>query len=213
MADPVRITRAKVLVHPTGHLLSIETCRQHLEVVPIDGDSDNETHPDDGLILDMLDAAVAHAEQFTGLSILLRTWEAALDSFPAGAIELPRPPLVELQSFSVVNDSDGELDPATYVVDDYGTPEQPVLLWPAVSWPTITKATNTIKVRFRAGYQSETDPDSDAPPLPRSLRSAILLTLGHLYANREDSVEKALASIPNGAEALMRPLRVRLGMA
>ncbi len=70
-----------------------------------------------------------------------------------------------------------------------------------------------MKVRYRSGYQSEEDPDSDAPPLPRSLRAAILLVLGHLYENREDSVEKALASIPNGAEALMRPLRVRLGMA
>lgn len=51
------------------------------------------------------------------------------------------------------------------------------------------------------------------PGSPRSLRAAILLVLGHLYENREDSVEKALASIPNGADALMRPLRVRLGMA
>lgn len=209
----VRILRAKVLVHPTGRLLSLDTCREHLEVVPIDGDSDNETHPDDALILGMLDAAVAHAEQFTGLSILVRTWEAALDQFPAAGFELPRPPLIELESFSVVNDSDGELDASTYVVDDYGTPEQPVVLRPVSSWPSIVNAPNTIKVRYRAGYQSEEDPDSDAAPLPRSLRSAILLLLAHLYENREDSVEKALASIPNGAEALMRPLRVRLGMA
>ena len=123
------------------------------------------------------------------------------------------PPFIELLSFSAVNDSDGEFDPADYVVDDYGTPEQPVVLRPATSWPQVTKAPNTVKVRYRAGYQTEEDPDSDAPPLPRSLRAAILLVLGHLYENREDSVEKALASIPNGAEALMRPLRVRLGMA
>ena len=212
MAD-VRILRAKVLTQPTGHLLSLESCRNHLEVVPIDGDSDNESHPDDGLILGMLDAAVAHAEQFTGLSILVRTWEAALDEFPAAGFELPRPPFIELESFSAVNDSDGELEASSYVVDDYGTPEQPVVLRPAAAWPTVTKAPNTIRVRYRAGYQSEEDPDSDAPPLPRSLRSAILLLLAHLYENREDSVEKALASIPNGAEALMRPLRVRLGMA
>ena len=212
MAD-VRILRAKVITHATGHLLSLETCRDHLEVVPIDGDSDNETHPDDALILGMLDAAVAHAEQFTGLSILVRTWEAAMDELPADGFELPRPPFLELLSFSAVNDSDGEFDPAAYVVDDYGTPEQPVVLRPATSWPTVTKAPNTVKVRYRSGYQSEEDPDSDAPPLPRSLRAATLLVLGHLYENREDSVEKALASIPNGAEALMRPLRVRLGMA
>lgn len=212
MAD-VRILRAKVITHATGRLLSLESCRNHLEIVPIDGDSDNESHPDDQLILGLLDAAVAHAEQFTGLSLLVRTWEAAMDEFPAEGFELPRPPFIELLSFSAVNDSDGELDPTTYVVDDYGTPEQPVVLRAASSWPTVTKAPNTIKVRYRAGYQAEEDPDSDAAPLPRSLRAAVLLVLGHLYENREDSVEKALASIPNGAEALMRPLRVRLGMA
>ena len=212
MAD-VRVLRAKVIAHPAGHVLSLETCRQHLEVIPIDGDSDNESHPDDALILGMLDAAVAHAEQFTGLSISLRTWEAALDEFPADGIELPRPPFIELLSFSAVNDSDGELDASTYLVDDYGTPEQPVVLRAVTSWPTVTKSPATVKIRYRAGYQSEEDPDSDAPPLPRSLRAALLLMLGHLYENREDSVEKALASIPNGAEALMRPLRVRLGMA
>lgn len=212
MAD-VRILRAKVITHATGRLLSLESCRNHLEIVPIDGDSDNESHPDDQLILGLLDAAVAHAEQFTSLSLLVRTWEAAMDEFPAAGFELPRPPFIELLSFSAVNDSDGELDPASYVVDDYGTPEQPVVLRATSSWPTVTKAPNTIKVRYRSGYQSEEDPDSDAPPLPRSLRSAVLLVLGHLYENREDSVDKALASIPNGAEALMRPLRVRLGMA
>jgi len=212
MAD-VRILRAKVITHATGRLLSLDTCREHLEVVPIDGDSDNETHPDDALILGMLDAAVAHAEQFTGLSLMVRTWEAAMDELPAAGFELPRPPFIELLSFSAVNDSDGEFDAASYLVDDYGTPEQPVVLRPTTTWPIVVKAPNTVKVRYRSGYQSEENPDSDAPPLPRSLRAAILLVLGHLYENREDSVEKALASIPNGAEALMRPLRVRLGMA
>lgn len=212
MAD-VRILRAKVITHATGRLLSLDTCREHLEVVPIDGDSDNETHPDDALILGMLDAAVAHAEQFTGLSLMVRTWEAAMDELPAAGFELPRPPFIELLSFSAVNDSDGEFDAASYLVDDYGTPEQPVVLRPTTTWPIVVKAPNTVKVRYRSGYQSEENPDSDALPLPRSLRAAILLILGHLYANREDSVEKALASIPNGAEALMRPLRVRLGMA
>ena len=212
MAD-VRILRAKVITHATGRLLSLDTCREHLEVVPIDGDSDNETHPDDALILGMLDAAVAHAEQFTGLSLMVRTWEAAMDELPAAGFELPRPPFIELLSFSAVNDSDGEFDAASYLVDDYDTPEQPVVLRPTTTWPIVVKAPNTVKVRYRSGYQSEENPDSDAPPLPRSLRAAILLVLGHLYENREDSVEKALASIPNGAEALMRPLRVRLGMA
>ena len=207
-----RTTRVKVITQASGHLLSIESCRRHLEVEAIDADSDgNESHPDDALILAMLDAAVEHAEAFTGLSIMLRTYEIAFDEFPDGAIELPRPPFVELVSFYAGNDSDGLLtQDEDFTVDDYG---DVVRLVPVLAWPTTTEATNTVKIRFRAGYSSEADPDSDSQALPASIRAAVLLCLGHLYANREDSTEKAMTFLPGGFEALLRPLRVRLGFA
>ena len=42
-----------------------------------------------------------------------------------------------------------------------------------------------------------------------SILSAALLTLGHLYANREDSVIGASAvELPNGAKSLLRPYRL-----
>ena len=204
--------RVKVITPATGHLLTIETCRAHLEVVAIDADSDgNESHPDDAMILAMLDAAVDQAEEFTGRSIMLKTLEIAFDEFPDGAIELPRPPFVELVTFYAGNDSDGLLTAdEDFTVDDYG---DMVRLVPVTDWPTVTEATNTIKIRYRAGYSSEADPDSDSQTLPSSIRAAVLLLLGHLYASREDSTEKAMASIPNGFEALLRPKRVRFGMA
>lgn len=205
-----RILRVKTIEPPTGHLLSIETCRAQCEVVPIDGDSDSETHPDDALILGMLDAAVEAAEDFTGLSIQLRTLEIALDEFPDGAIEIPRPPLVELISVSAGNDSDGELDPATYTLDDYGDMAR---LKPVTTWPTVIAAPNTVKIRFRAGYSAEGAADTDAPPLPSAIRAAILLMTAHLYANREEGADKAVTSIPFGFHALLRPKRVRLGFA
>lgn len=204
--------RAKVIAPAAGRLLSLETLRAQCEVVPIDGDSDAETHPDDALLLGLLDAAVAHAEEFTGRAINLQTFEVAFDKLPAAgaAITLPRPPLVEVISFSAQNDSDGELDPADYVVDDYGDAAR---LMPVTNWPTFAEATNNVRIRFRAGYQSEVDPDSDAQPLPGNIRQAVLLLVGHWYANREDATERAPTSIPEGFRALLRPMRVRLGFA
>jgi hypothetical protein len=58
--------------------------------------------------------------------------------------------------------------------------------------------------------------DSDSEPLPFEAKAAILLIVGHLYENREEVVEhsnQTLLNIPTGAEALLRPLRVRMGMA
>jgi uncharacterized phiE125 gp8 family phage protein len=218
---------AKIITRETARLLSIETLRQHCEVVTIDTDSDGvESNPDDDLLLAYLDAATDHAERFTGRALLLRTYEFALDEFPrwrTGAlcrepsrlhpgIEIPYPPLIEALTFTYGDDSDSELELATdYLVDDYG---DKAVLRPVTSWPsTVTPYPNIVKFRYRAGYSSEVDPDSDALPLPGGIKAAVLLTVAHLYANREASVEKAMQELPLGVEALLRPWRVLTGMA
>lgn len=46
-----------------------------------------------------------------------------------------------------------------------------------------------------------------------AIRAAILLTLGHLYANREDVVTAVSAvELPRGARSLLMPYRARLGV-
>lgn len=203
MANP------KVIAVPDEPLVSLEVCRAQCEIVAIDTDSDgNTSHPDDGLLLAYLDAAVEAAEDFTGLAISLRTYEQALDAFPDGAIELAKSPFVDLLSFTVVGyGSDGEMDEELYEVDSYS---QLTRLVPVSTWPSMTAGTNAIRVMYRAGYS---DTDTDAEHVPASIRQAVLLLLGHFYANREDSTEKAMQSIPMGFEALLRPKRVRFGMA
>lgn len=206
-----RYPGVKIITQAVGHIFSIETCRQQCEVVPIDGDSDAETHPDDALILDKLDAAVEYAEDFTGLSIAIRTYEMALDEFPDGAIEIPMPPLIEVIAFYATNDSDGVVDADDYVLDDYGSVAR---LRPTLVWPSIAVASpNAVKLQFRAGYSTEGAADSDAQQLPAGLKHGILLLLAHLYKNRESSTDKALENIPLGVDSFLRPKRVRLGFA
>lgn len=210
-----------------ARVLSIDTCRQQCEVVAID-DEDSDgigTHPDDALILGMQDAAVDHAERFTGRAIRPGVFEFALDDFPTSrcfgylrrvaprlGIEIPRPPLVELLDFGYGEDSEQHLDEGVnYVIDDYG---DMATLRPINTWPVIPMAyPNLVKCRYRAGYQSEVDPDSDYTEMPGGIRGAILLTIAHLYENRSASTEKAMAELPLGVEAMLRPWRVRTGMA
>lgn len=45
-----------------------------------------------------------------------------------------------------------------------------------------------------------------------AVRAAILLILGHLYANREDVVSTAANKLPMGAHSLLYPHRVGLGV-
>lgn len=45
-----------------------------------------------------------------------------------------------------------------------------------------------------------------------TIQAAILLILGHLYANREEVVPGTVSKIPFGAHALLQPYRVGLGV-
>lgn len=207
------IGKPKIIEEATSYGLTLSDLRKQCEVVPIDGDIDSDgeggTHPDDSLLTGYLASAVEAAEDFTGLSIALRTYEVAFNSYPCGdlPIYLPNPPLVEVISFTSSRDSDGEVDPALYVVDDF-----PLLarLVPYAAWPAFTASPNAMRIRYRAGYSSE---DSDASPMPHVIRQALLLTVAEFYKNRENTIEGTAQELPSSATHLLRPRRVRLGMA
>ena len=198
----------KIVEQPVEEPISIAECRAHLEAQEY-GDTTVDD-ADDLMILGWLSAAREHCENFTGLSLARKTYEIALDRFPDAEVELPMPPAVEVVSVTYVDAAEDVQTMAsnTYVLDTY---QAPAWLLPAsgTSWPTPGRFINAIKVRYISGYSD----DSDGEPLPHALRAAMLLVLGHLYKHREDSAAAALSSIPLGAEALMRPLRIRLGIS
>jgi hypothetical protein len=79
-------------------------------------------------------------------------------------------------------------------------------------WPGTIDAINSVRVRFRAGYQ-----DTNSPPgvsVPEDIRAGIKLFLGALYEQRESQVVGTTAmKLPWSAEQLLRQHRVLLGMA
>ena len=100
----------KVVLEPTVELLTLDECRLHLRVDPLEIDSDDVgTHPDDDLIMALQTAARQHCENFLGLSLAPYTYEIALDEFPTdddGAIELPMGPVTSIVSVTVGVESD-----------------------------------------------------------------------------------------------------------
>jgi hypothetical protein len=59
----------------------------------------------------------------------------------------------------------------------------------------------------------EADTAGDRPMVvTASVQAAILLMLGHLYVNREDSVVGiSVVELPNGSKALLQPRRIGMG--
>jgi uncharacterized phiE125 gp8 family phage protein len=200
----------KIVVEPATELLTIDECRLHLRVDPLEIDSDGVgTHPDDDLIMALQTAAREHCQNFLGLSLLPYTYEVALDEFPIendGAIELPMGPVTSIVSVTVGTDSDALMDPEDYVLDDFSVPNR---LLSADTWATVTASTNTIRIVYTAGYELDL---SDGQTIPKTIVQAIKLLLADWYKHREDTDINDV-QIPNGVQALLRPHRIRLGMA
>lgn len=195
---------ARVVSEPATEPLTLQDCYTQCRVEPIDSDG----HPDDDLLVALAKAAREYCEEFTGLSLALKDYEVRFAEFP-DPLELPHPPFVSLLAGITVNDevSDNAIDEDGYTVDSYS--DQFTIIAPVTIWPTIA-AGNTVRIRYRAGYGDESEA---AGHLPASIKAAMLLVMAHLYANREASTAQALTTIPLGVESLLRPYRVRLGMA
>ncbi len=212
-----------------GPIISIERLRSQCEIVAIDADTDaasGESHPDDPLLLDLLDSAIDYVEEYTGQSIAQRTYELAMDAFPCPprwypptsyltGIPLPMGPVVRVLSFTAVGGgSEGELDEGDdFIVDLH---HNPTTLRPVTTWPSLIPSTNNLKIRYLAGYRNGVNDDSDfteAQMLPASIRHALLLLVAHYYENREASNDKASMAIPFGVTSLLDLKRKRLGMA
>jgi len=201
--------KIKQLTPPTVEPVTLAEARDHLR---LDTDGSPATHPDDDLVESLIAAARERAENYTRRTLCQATWDLYLDRFPAKRyIEIPRPPLISITSLNYTT-SDGTEESLTvnvdYAVDAisyYGR----VVLEYCETWPTdILHPNNPIKIRFVAGYASTSSPADYRENVPRSIKQAMLLIVGHLYDHREDTIAGVtLKEIPNGAKSLLRDYR------
>ena len=190
----------RVIAAPDGaaarHPLSLGEVKAHLRVL---------SSAEDAHIGWLMHAALEYLEGvdgrggITGRSLVRRTREAAWEAFPAtDRLEIPLPPLEAVEAIQYVDTSGAlqTLDPSAYEV----APESLfglVALKTGRAWPPTAIGLRAVRVRFLAGY-----PDA---AFPKDLRAALLLHIGHLYANRESVAEKSGTVVPQAYEALIAP--------
>lgn len=166
-----------VITPPTTEPVSLSEAKAHLRV---------DFSQDDTEISFFIVAAREQAEAMTRRTLAVTGYELVLPAFPA-VIELPRPPLVEVQSIAYL-DADG--DEQTLSADGYRVDSSSLLprVYPVDDWPETEERSDAVRVRYSAGFTPTT--------IPASVKAWILLIVGSLYENRESISGASLHELP-----------------
>lgn len=186
-------TAWQIFTHPTSEPIDTTTAKNHLKV---------SDAVDDTLVDNLVKAARQHIEEMTGRSIRQQTWEYEQDEW-SDEIWLPRAaPLQSVTHVKYYDTAGTQQTVATsvYLVDSKSEPAR-LTLKPDQSWPALQSRDLAVSVRYVTGYGS-TD-------VPQTLLQAILLLVGHWYANREGVVTGTIATaLPHAINALVGPYLV-----
>ena len=189
---------APVLVTPPSlRPLTIEMLRQHCRV---------DHTEDDTLLLAFLDAATSLLDGYEGTigrCLLTQVWRFDFDAFPAyTALRLPLGPVASV----VVTYYDAAGSLQTLSSAEYGLFNDSlgafVGLFDGKSWPTTATRRDAVKVTATIGAASAND-------VPQAIKSAILLMVGDLYANRETVAPGQVSEVPmsTSVRSLLAPFR------
>lgn len=188
----------KLVTAPATEPVTTAEAKLHLRV----DISTDDTHIDN-----LVSAARQHVEAWLCRALITQTWDYKLASLPSSRyIELPLAPLVSVTSVTYVPDGGNSttFSSSYYAVDADAEPGR-VDLVSTADWPSdALRPGLPITVRFVAGYGS-------ASAVPKAIKQAILLLVGHWYENREAiAIAKVgkFMDLPLAVEALLTPYRM-----
>lgn len=175
--------------------VSLAEAKAHLRV----------THSDeDAVITGLIEAATSHFDGHgeLGRAMITQTWAQWVNQAP-GWVRLRMGPFLSLVSVEYY-DTDNALQTATLSDFEIWRDGDFVTLKPKkdFTWPEAYTRPDAIKITYTAGFGGA---GSD---VPQSIRHAILLTVGHLFENREASTDVRKEALPMAVEALISNHRV-----
>lgn len=183
--------------------ITLEDAWRHLNLKP--WGSPEATEHDDWLEMIGIPGARSWCEAYLGQTIAQQSIELTTDSFPStDYIDLPFGPVLEIEEVTYI-DGAGDVQimyAQEYTLDAYSEPHRLYLSY-GFEWPEdVREVRNSVKVRYIAGYTTDGDSPNDYP-LNYRTRVAILLLLGHLFKNREETTVLKLDNIPIGVRSFL----------
>lgn len=192
MLRPVLVTA------PSVSPITLTEAKTHLRV----DHSDEDT-----LIQGLIDAAVSHLDGSAGVlgrAMVTQTWQLDFDAFYP-KMRLRPGNLLGITSISYFDNDNATqaLSASIYsaFTDEIGPYVEEA---PDQSWPSTYTRADAVRVTWTAGY------GATAASVPAAIRAAMLLMIGHWYANRETvNVGNITSEMPFAAAALLAPHTIK----
>jgi uncharacterized phiE125 gp8 family phage protein len=157
---------------------------------------------DDALISALIAGARIHLETDTRRALIVQTWRAVRDAWPAdGRIAVTPAPLRQVVAARVYDFSGATqaVDPQAFALDKASS----VLGFAPWSLPQPGRVVGGIEIDVETGY------GATAADVPEPLRQAIRLLLAHWYENRAVAANGSATAkpLPANVAALLAPFR------
>lgn len=183
MLAPVRT------IAPASEPVTLDEAKLHCRV-----DHDD----DDDLIEGLIAAATGYLDGWTGIlgrALITQTWRQDFHCF-ADRMRLSLLPVASITSVTYYDASNEQqtLDDGVYGLFTDGAGPY-VGLKPDQTWPGVYGRRDAVSVTYVAG----------AAEAPAAIKAAMLLMIGHWYANREAASDAPRTALPMAVDALLRP--------
>ena len=179
---------------PASEPLTLSEAKESLFIV------DSETAYDT-YITNLITASREYVEGQIWRPLITQTWALNLDKDEVNSLikNINKAPLQSVTSVQYYDTSNALQTLATskYEVDIYSNPARFRLL----EVPQVYDRFNTMQITFVCGYGSSS-------AVPKRIKQAMLMIIGHLFANRQDVVTGTqIHQVPDNSSKLLEPYR------
>ena len=170
---------------PEVEPVSVEQARAYLRLT---------SASEDEFIGGLVKAARLRVEETTGYALAPQTRRLVLDAWPDGPLELPAPPLLEVEEVEYVA-PDGTVTQLAEGFDyDVATESTPGAIVPrgyaaGLPWPSAARRPDAVRVTFRCGYG-----EPGSAELPENLDLAIKAIALHWFDHRGTTIAGTIAT-------------------
>ena len=182
----------KVITPSTVLPVTLADTKLHLK---IDSDTTEDT-----LVTALIYTAQEMVENYCRIRLLDTVEELYIDQFPFEySLYLSKWPISAISycHYLDINGVETTLDPTVYYADTISKPGRLCLNY-ARYWPVTRWIDNAVWIRYTVGFGATAD------SIPYSLKTALLLIIGHLYQNRTEVVTNThIENLPMGAKWIM----------